>query len=441
MGLESRNPAIFTGLLGAAAWVNPTPALALSLGTAMSGGGSSSIQFALGCVTGAALSTAINIAFASMGRSREERAYEREMERAAHEAAASRAGEGPGAQAAVPEADGAAPSPQRPLAASRKTARHMAAREWEASGVIRVQEPAKATVTKPKVATAPAAAPAGPAAAAEPSVAGSPGWEGAAPSHMANDYGEIAEKYVRRRTLRERMSSRASGVASVLKIRLGADPLDGLPVIERADGTVGDVGTGWWNRALGESVGATGTPMAGPAKHAAPSAGPSVNAGQPEVGTARSSYISKSVAEVNVGVYPEHRSGDDLDHKDDWDRALEAMDERVPQDSPVFMDYVGGIDTIDEPDSLWGSAGTAAPPMHEGYPALSDTGDLALPSRDDSASSRPAHARRSPREFLTVIEGGSQRMSPLSPTGDLTSYRPKHFAAKRAGSGLDAKEA
>ncbi len=69
-----------------------------------------------------------------------------------------------------------------------------------------------------------------------------------------NDYVNVAENYVEKETLRERMAARARGVADVLQERLGADKFEGLPIIERADGTVGDVGTSWWDARLGDSV-------------------------------------------------------------------------------------------------------------------------------------------------------------------------------------------
>lgn len=43
-----------------------------------------------------------------------------------------------------------------------------------------------------------------------------------AAGHIATDYEDVAENYVRRETFRERMASRARGVADVLSERLGA---------------------------------------------------------------------------------------------------------------------------------------------------------------------------------------------------------------------------
>ena len=68
------------------------------------------------------------------------------------------------------------------------------------------------------------------------------------------DYADVAEDYVRKITLAERMAARAKGVANVLQERLGAAKMEGLPVIARADGSVGDVGEAWWDQAFGNEV-------------------------------------------------------------------------------------------------------------------------------------------------------------------------------------------
>ncbi len=77
------------------------------------------------------------------------------------------------------------------------------------------------------------------------------------------DYLDVAEDYVNRITLRDRMAARAKGVAGVLAERLGSSKMEGLPVIARADGSVGDVGEQWWNNAVGDEVRPVGEGIAG----------------------------------------------------------------------------------------------------------------------------------------------------------------------------------
>lgn len=62
-----------------------------------------------------------------------------------------------------------------------------------------------------------------------------------------DEYGEVATSYVAKKSFRERMEVRARGVADVLSERLDRNPMEGIPVIERADGSVGDVGANWWD--------------------------------------------------------------------------------------------------------------------------------------------------------------------------------------------------
>ena len=463
-----RNPAIYVGLLGAATGAFPTNAMAISLEELVTGSSAPYIQFALGVIAGASLSTAAHIAFAAITETKAKKANAQAEAREAEERASEKKSE------AEAEQQEGTRTTQKPIAASKAPARHMAAREWEASGVIRVQdvsvgharESAKAQVTDP-------------AASGE--------LQTKSPAHVATDYSDIAENYVRRKSLRERMTARTSGVAVVLSSRLGTDPFEGLPIIERADGTVGDVGTSWWNKTLGssirriediskeevtpdpvdytegtgsmvsvesvesaESAGSTGTLIG---KHAAkagafkrvediPEDAPMPQTGPMHLGSTsaahfelnaeasrRADYISKNVAEVNVGVYPEHRTAEDLEHEDVWDLALKAMDERLNnQSNPVFRDAIGTIETIDEPDGLEGSTSFIPFKMHAGHPEMVDTSSYVDYLIDDEFSQNPSPiARRTSRDYLTVIQGGGEK-GEAPKNEEERVYRPKHFA-------------
>ena len=154
---------------------------------------------------------------------------------------------------------------------------------WEQTGNIRVQPAphvaaaASEGATAAPVAnnhTAPAASASGHAAPASTTAQGQKETRYTVPSHYgvmsdaeadaawdswlkgsdSVDYADVAEDYVRKITLAERMAARAKGVASVLQERLGAAKMEGLPVIARADGSVGDVGEAWWDQAFGNEV-------------------------------------------------------------------------------------------------------------------------------------------------------------------------------------------
>lgn len=188
---------------------------------------------------------------------------------------------------------------------------------------------------------------------------------GSAPQHITHDLVEIAENYVRHETFKERLATRAEGVAKILAERLGAHNFDDLPVIERADGTVGDVGTSWWNARLGETVRRVGDFSSGEyADHSdvpvsvytntpadirersselhfgntqylssAPAADTerfvAGEGAQSSIDTlARAKSIAQSVPEVNIGAYPAIRTADELDHKDLWEEALNSMSQK-----------------------------------------------------------------------------------------------------------------
>jgi hypothetical protein len=326
----------------------------------------------------------------------------------------------------------------------------MAAREWEASGVIRVQDVPVKHLHQPSEAEE------APATVEEETTK--------PPAHVATDYSDIAENYVRRKSFRERMSARTSGVAVVLGSRLGTNPFEGLPVIERADGTVGDVGTSWWNKTLGSSVrriediGKEGDTRENfesvdsvpsfervediPASAPMPQTGSLLGSKRAAAHFAlnaeasrRADYISKNVAEVDVGVYPEHRSAAELDGEDIWDMALKAMDEQLTQQAPaVFHDVIGGLDTIDEPGDLEAPTGFIPFRTPAGHPEVVDTNTYVDYLIDDEFSRNPSPvARRSSHQFLTVIQGGSQKM-PAVQEGE---HVPRHMARREAA----AKEA
>ncbi len=406
MSAGGRTPAIYAGLLGASMGTIPTIAYGVSLEELASGTVAPYVYFTLGCVAGAALSTSVHMIVSSIAKSRAARAEEKDVDPIRQVMAMS----------AEPVQQPASLSSSQPVAASMPGGRHMAARDWEASGVIRVQAPVED----------------------EPVAQSKPATRGGA--HVATDYSDIAEKYVSKKTQRERRSRRAGGVASALAERLGVNPFEGLPIIERADGTVGDVGTPWWNDALSSSIRTIEDisderlePVTGSLESSVPSAASHFE--EDTEASRRSAYISRNVAEVNVGIYPEHRSAAELDRDDIWERALEAMDERLPHvnANPVFMDAIGTIETIDEPDGLEGSTGFIPFKLHAGHPEVVDASSYVDYLIDDEFSRNPSKAaRKSSRDFLTVIQGGSQRMRQLPAKSEQGTHRPKHFAPDRA---------
>ena len=283
-----------------------------------------------------------------------------------------------------------------------------------------------------------------------------------------NDYVNVAERYVKHETLSARMAARARGVASVLHDRLGGDKFEGLPIIERADGSVGDVGTSWWNERLGESVRLVGAPdqldLAPSVNQTADSleipawmdpvprraAAARAEAAQVE-GTegrkltpamefarSRAARIAQSVPEVYQGKYPERRDADELDQGDLWETALEAMDENIDRGPrvPAFSDVVGSADTIDDPTGLEDPTKFIPFRTPAGHPEVVDTESYIDYLIDDEFSRNKSQAaRRSSREYLHVIQGGSQSLKSTAKLhrtrqrGAQAAYKPRHMAS------------
>lgn len=283
-----------------------------------------------------------------------------------------------------------------------------------------------------------------------------------------NDYVNVAERYVKHETLSARMAARARGVASVLHDRLGGDKFEGLPIIERADGSVGDVGTSWWNERLGESVRLVGAPdqldfapsvnqtadsleipaWMDPAPRRAVAAQAEAARGEGadgrkltpamEFARSRAARIARSVPEVYQGKYPERRDADELDQGDLWETALEAMDENIDRGPrvPAFNDVMGSADTIDDPTGLEDPTKFIPFRTPAGHPEVVDTESYIDYLIDDEFSRNKSQAaRRSSREYLHVIQGGSQSMKSTAKLhrtrqrGSQAAYKPRHMAS------------
>ena len=345
-------------------------------------------------------------------------------------------------------------SPRRSIAAYKP--KHMKASQWDMTGSIRVQStepPIQSTELPAKKAQVVSAAAEGvlPVRAKK------------APAHSTNDYAQIAENYTKLLSWRERTVARAKGAAAVLLERLGQDPMDGLPIIERADGTVGDVGTAWWTKAVGEE---SITRDFGIAEIGAEAI--------PEDFTNHAADISSRISYVDQGVFPEKRTIDELEHVDDWTLALAAMDEHLARHDqqqmrkyhPVQLPLIGQAAAEAEATSPVELSGAkpAAPrkvaavqvrpsrePNYAGVVAQSTAMPLVKATNDTSshvqdifdaveremAAELQAADERPTRELLRLIEGGTSKMKKISSldlgektAADKPSYKPRHFAGE-----------
>ena len=348
-----------------------------------------------------------------------------------------------------------------PLDSSRRSIaaykpKHMRASQWDMTGSIRVQsaelpvQPAKLPAKKSQVVST----------AAEGVL---PVRAKKAPAHSTNDYAQIAENYTKLLSWRERTVARAKGAAAVLLERLGNDPMDGLPIIERADGTVGDVGTAWWTKAVGEE---SITRDFGIAEIGAEAI--------PEDFTNHAADISSRISYVDQGVFPEKRTIDELEHADDWTLALAAMDEHLARHDqqqmrkyhPVQLPLIGqataeaevasSVELSDaRPAASHKVAAAQMRPSREpnyagvvaqstAMPLIKATNDTSSHVQDifdaverEMAAELQAADERPTRELLRLIEGGTSKMKKISSldlgektSADKASYKPRHFAGE-----------
>lgn len=229
-------------------------------------------------------------------------------------------------------------------------------------------------------------------------------------------------------------------VKEVLADRLSADAMEGVPIITRADGSVGDVSPTWFDQAvvpkLASITGVTGRLADTAVREPIEPKVPKIQTETTLSAADRSAYIASHVAEVNVGMFPERRSADDLEHEDVWEEALAAMGESIARETPAeFQDIVGGPATIDDPEGLEGPTGFIPFRVPAAHPEVVDTDtyvDYLL--RDEIAQNGSIVLSESPHAHLRVIDGGTGGMSKLHPrrragdTGSVAVHTGRHFA-------------
>lgn len=401
-----RNPAVLAGLMGMVALAAPQTAHALSLQEASDFVlASPERAFALGVASGAlAVGVACGVVCAVRARSRRN-----EEQVAAGFAPVTGTSEFPSTDL------------DEEVAADAPRPRHMRV----AAPAAKRQEPT------PAPATAPAPAP-------------------AAPSHATDDYGQIAENYVNRITFRERMARRAEGVAAALSGRIGSGMMDGLPVIERADGSVGDVGTSWWTTEVGRERIDANTGFAAdevaqisiPSSFSADAARTALEAVREQQSRSRVDIASR-LAFIDEGVFPERRSVAEA-ATDDWEQALRSMEENLaadpetPNQDPIeFIDAVGNSETLDEPDNMEPDTSFIPFRTPAGHPEVVDTESYVdYLIEDEFGRNSSKAARRTSRRYLRILEGGTSAtgtsMRHLSGSTNVRTRSGKHFAPVQA---------
>ncbi len=277
------------------------------------------------------------------------------------------------------------------------------------------------------------------------------------------DLDQVAVDYVAGKSLKTRMTQRAKGVAQVLSERMGKNFMDGMPVITRADGSVGDLGTSWWDPAMSGAFAAqpqalryVSAPASARPALAAQAPAPAAQApatARPEPARPRnlaailpgsdlgaqatpaprpaapdltiSRIIASRVAPIEQEAYPEiDRSWSPRD--DHWERALAALDERVEDNlmgerldrayrrleqsrpAAAFGDGIGTAETLDEPDGLERDTQFLSFKAPGNHPEVQDTASYINYLIGDEFRRNPSRqARRQARSYLKLHEGGT----------------------------------
>lgn len=228
------NPAVYAGVAGALAWGTPACAQALTVLGQDVPVENPGVAFVAGCAVGALVASGTSLALTHRVASRVAREVAEERVPAWHTA-----------EAAPVQADWSADACEN----ASESQVDEAPRAPRAAHAAHVAQTSGARQAAPAQQTA--------------------GVHQAVPVHQKNpagqvpssdDYADVAEAYVHSRTVAERMRSRARGVAEVLSERLNASRMSGIPVIERADGSVGDVGEPWWDEAVAAHEGVASEP-------------------------------------------------------------------------------------------------------------------------------------------------------------------------------------
>lgn len=404
---ESRNPAVVAGLLSVSALAAPQVAHGLSLGEAVSEVFTNpALSFSAGLVGGAFLTGAImgGVLLATMNK---------------REAAADHDDK----PASAPTA-----SEQKPEVEVKAGVKTEAEAVAEVKSEVTPKAPAEIRNEK---AGAPRHMRAGQPAAESRDAEEQDARHAHAPSHEAGTYEQIAENYVNKVSFRARMAHRAQGVAATLRERMGANIMDGVPVIERADGTVADLGASWLQQAVGKSEKSMNF-ITDTDSFMIPSDFSRTDEERLVERAARAQGISRRVAQIDEGAYPERKNARDLDETDEWIRALNSMDEHIAEQQAAsrpasFIDTVGGADTLDEPEGLEPQTSVIPFRTPAGHPEVVDTVTYIDYLIEDEISKNPSPSvQRHTRRVLRLLEGGTSSSARLSDTS--SEYVSKHFA-------------
>lgn len=445
MECRHSNPAIYAGIAGAATFAVPTYAHAVEVFGTNIPLSETGLAFVGGCVSGAVVASGVSVVVEHlMYAAEDKRAAERELGIAAARSEAKHAAgqrapkHAQTSQSVAVSGKHVAPAGRSNASYGRHSAAARAVEEWEKTGEIRSLDFSTSAFMQ--------------AAQAEtPRVHTADESSSSVVSAQQTDYADVAESYVKKITLAERMSARAKGVADVLYERLNANKMDGLPVIARADGTVADMGVAWWDNAFDEQqlsaasfsevADVPAVPQnyqvqaleAQPQTNSLASRLAEISLPEPEAPNPYQAQPLQTQKEAEVQARAQELVEDlrwSDKQQDLWAVALNALDERFAEqialgptsEQNTFVDEVGDLDSIDEPEGLEPPTQFMSFKPTAGHPEVQDTNsyvDLLIDQEFAQNSSTAARksVRGVMRNYLKIVEGG---------TGQIA--KGKHFA-------------
>lgn len=243
-----------------------------------------------------------------------------------------------------------------------------------------------------------------------------------------DDMEVVADEYVADKSFKERIRAIARGVHDVLAERLSPNAeefMSDMPVIQRADGSVGDIGESWWKDATTHE--SNGVFAAEPRVEEQASVNEALKAEM------RSAAIAKRVHYIDEEPFDLNQSLADV-REGSWDEALAAMEQNAQENLALTMgDIMSAVKTdpapaivavdegefndmdVDEVDGIEPDTGFLAFRVPGGHPEVQDTGsyiDYLVKDEllDASSPLIQRHVQRHGATHLRVIEGGSGRI-------------------------------
>ncbi len=303
------------------------------------------------------------------------------------------------------------------------------------------------------------------------------------PEHAARDIEQVAENYARAEAYGNLKRTRKRGVRAILSERLGNGMLEGLPVIERADGSTADIGTSWWEETVGNTHDFTGpidaegmgmtpvteapdpmstaqlrleglkraqmnarmanlsslslfddapVPEAPAAQPVAPSSqqdpvkdvddsGDTSDLGRPRRSVA--SIINSRIATIDASLFPDATDELAPSGVDAFQQALEAMEENMPNVGVTTSADSSGAVAITRNIEVGAVVRPPAPESGE-FDSKSIVENMV---QEELQRNRQGASRRYTRSRLKVVSGGTTDLAQAREALQRSDYQPKHM--------------